>query len=173
MLTEDEITDFETGLGSLTSQPGFLRFLLYCIRPNQSADIPPPDLSDWNPRTTTVNYNLGGKPAQWPVVLQLYEIESPSLPDQLEARFQSLLEHMVLHGAVLSWFMFEGAFGDISNLFTEWTVPLTYGICYEGFGPIVAVSYKGRQEKSWCEYLFDANSILYTKYPELRMIKKD
>jgi hypothetical protein len=156
--------DFVEAVAWRPSEP--FEFLLYGIR--QVAVAPPAELNLrlW-PLGTNVRYSALID-ERWTVAVELYEIRSPALPHDLELALKDGLGQLSCQGLVISWYMFEGAFGDIGRLFSPWQATQTYGLAFNSAAPVVRIRQPDRTEPGWLTILERAAAHLYSVWPEVR-----
>jgi hypothetical protein len=105
---------------------------------------------------------------RWPIVIDLFEVYTPSLPDDYVALLTALLVQMDQAGTVLAWYMYDGAFGAIGDLFSPWQAAQTYGVVFPNHMPTLAIRDSDRHDPAWNVLLSQAAHSLYTRYPELK-----
>lgn len=113
MARDDGLTEF---LATVTwSGTGRYEFLLYAVRPRDDPPFRPPALSQWPEDTRIHTFWLQDEP--WPIVIELFEMRALRLPEAYDNALALALAELMQQGATLSWYMFDGVFGDISQLF--------------------------------------------------------
>jgi hypothetical protein len=95
------------------------------------------------------------------------------LPHNLEALLSAAMWDVMRQGAILSWYMFDGVFNDVTQLFTPWQIERTYGICIQGETPQLALSRDKRSTSAWTMLLETAADRLYSTYPMLKTLYND
>ncbi|MHB1295629.1 MAG: hypothetical protein ACYC4R_11620 [Anaerolineae bacterium] len=155
----------------LWPSPEWFKFLLYVIRPRAHARVGPPDLSGWPEGTRLKSFELFDDP--WPVIVELYEIYPPVLPCQAEQRLLDALAEMCERGAVISFYMFDGNLGDISDLFSGSVAQGTYGVAIPGQVPHLQMDPHARAEAAWADLLDEAAEYLYRLFPDLKRLYRN
>jgi hypothetical protein len=161
--------DLDNFVAILTSMGNdVLEFLLYGVRAVGSLGFEEVDLSLWPTGSTVRRFEMYDE--GWPIIIELFEIQTPHLPVEYDEVLKSGLASLILQGATLSWYMFEGAFGDVPNLFIPWQVENTYGICLPGPQLYLALTDTSRKEKAWHEVMNQAAAYLHTNFPDLNSL---
>jgi hypothetical protein len=163
LFTENDLREFIEHVTPLGKKN--LEFLLYGLRTDNSAPFYGPSIARWPKDTAVTDFWLKDDP--WPVVVELFEIHTPTLPEQYQERLSSALLELTEQGATLSWFMFDGGFGGVTHFFTPWEVEQTYGIAIPRQGAKLAISQSSRTDLSWAKLLAEASEYLYRKHPDL------
>lgn len=145
-----------------------LEVLLYSIRVKNTKAFTEPNLDKWPIGTTYEHFSLHDDP--WPVTIELFEIYTPSLPENCELLLRNHLSESVNQGSLLSWYMFDCTFGSIADLFIPWLSEGTYGIAGPNHQPVLAISKSSRQKPEWHQLLEEAATHLYAKYPSLKEV---
>jgi hypothetical protein len=145
-----------------------LQFLLYAMRARNVPELEMPDLSTWPLGARSKRFLLNDEP--WPIMIDLFERETPALPKNFPAILGEELTMLVEQGAVISWFMFEGAFGDIRRLFLPEQSETIYGIAWPGQPAMLAITQEARQHARWHDLLTVAAKYLEARYPNIRNI---
>lgn len=146
----------------------YLEFLLYGLRSEERDRVESIKLTSWPDPTTLSYYELGGE--DWPALVDLITIHVPLSSIVTLDALTSAMESMVSEGAIVSWYMFDGAFGDISDIFNSWEVVNTYGIYLPEQGAFLALTEEERTKKEWQLLLSDARRIVYQRFPTLKAL---
>ncbi len=144
-------------------------FMLYGVRDVAAPPLAPTEMSLWGPGHQSRYYCIYDD--IWPIRVDLYEIYCPRLPKDVAHVLGAMMCGLLAQGALLSFFMFDGTFMDITELLeSEWYFHGTYGIALPGGEPAVALSDGERHEATWKEAMLAAARHLYTAYPGLRTL---
>jgi hypothetical protein len=143
-------------------------FLLYAARPRTSPPFQSPSINEWPIGTKIGNFWLEDDP--WPIVIELFSIRTFDLPHNLSELLSATMLDVMKQGAILSWYMFDGVFNDVAQLFIPWQIERTYGICFPGETPQLALTKDARSVLAWRVLLEAAADYLYSRYPMLKTL---
>ncbi len=102
-------------------------FMLYGVRDVAAPPLAPTEMSLWGPGHQSRYYCIYDD--IWPIRVDLYEIYCPRLPKDVAHVLGAMMCGLLAQGALLSFFMFDGTFMDITELLeSEWYFHGTYGI---------------------------------------------
>lgn len=165
--TAENLAKFIAALS--TGRTRQLEFLLYAVRPTDAVPARTPDLSRWPANTTAWICQLHDDP--WPIIIDLIEIDSPTLADDYQDLLLAALTQTLNQGALLAWYMYDGAFGDVTTLFSSaWQARQTYGIGWSQQPAQIAIPVEEPVPPAWMAVLTAAAEYLYGIYPELRTL---
>jgi hypothetical protein len=145
-------------------------FFLYAMRKLHDKPIKNVSVEKWPEGILTSHYELWDD--NWPCVIELIEITAPQISSIhiLNHALKSGLDDVTNQGAFCAWYMFDGAFGDVDKLFTQWHVENIYGICTPKMEPLLAIAESQRQSKKWSLLLKQVSKEIYTAFPSLSQI---
>ena len=147
------------------------QFLLYGLRARNAPPFAAPDLSAWPQGTSVTPFALADDP--WPVVVELFEIYSPVFPDHHERVLFSTMLDLAAQGPTIAWYLFDGAFGGITPLFTPWHRQQTYGLCIPWRAAGLALDDGQRKSRLWADLLAEATAHVDRQHPALRQLARD
>jgi len=163
--------DLEQFIAAITGEgKQHYQFLLYGMRARHVPPFASPDLSAWPQGTNVTPFALADDP--WSVVVELFEISSPVFPDDHERVLFSTMLDLAAQGPTLAWYMFDGAFGGVTPLFTPWHRQQTYGLCIPWRAAGLTLDGGQRKSRLWAHLLAEATAHVDRLHPPLRQLAR-